>query len=347
MLNKTATTRKTLILSIKNVIFFAGFLIILSGVTIAAHLYISKSHPSAPESVSENAQLPPSPLTVIRENKFKLINRLYLFEVKTESERYTDLKLELSQIINKYKEKGTVQTASVYCRDIADGSWMSVDGDRQYMPGSMMKVPIMIYFLGMEQEHKGILNKELLYEKPKQNFPSQVYKGDSILSGKRYKIVDLLRYMIVESDNNATHLLSNNLESTSYRKIFTDLEIPPDEINDLNYRISAIEYSKFFIVLYNATYLHRNHSEAALELLADCKLNEGITKPLPKGTVVAHKFGECGRDNDMMFADGGIIYLKNKPYILTIMTQGSLIQDQTDLVSELSEHVYHFMLNNQ
>jgi hypothetical protein len=139
--------------------------------------------------------------------------------------------------------------------------------------------------------------------------------------------------------------LSKNLESDPFRKIFTDLEIPPDEINDVNYQINTKEYSKFLMVLYNATYLHRNASEEALELLAKSKFNGGISRLLPSGTIVAHKFGECGRDDDMTFSESAIIYLKNNPYLLTIMTKGSLLQDQTDLVSELSGEVFRFMSN--
>jgi beta-lactamase class A len=151
--------------------------------------------------------------------------------------------------------------------------------------------------------------------------------------------------MIVESDNNATHLLARNLESDPFRRVFTDLDIPPDEINDVNYQISAKEYSRFLMVLYNATYLHRDASEKALELLSKSKFNNGITKMLPPGTVVAHKFGECGRDNDMTFGESALIYLKNRPYLLTIFTKGSQIQDQTSLVSELSSDIYQFMSN--
>jgi beta-lactamase class A len=344
-MKKTNTTGKFFRISRRTIIFYAVFLILLSGLTIAAHIYIDKSHLHKTETVSVDNSGCPSSFTIVRENDKKLISRLYLADIETESSKYSTLKLELSRMILSYTEKGTVQTASVYCRNMNDGSWMSIDGDKLYMPGSLMKVPIMIYFLMMEQEHKGILNRELLYEKPKQNFPSQVYRGDSILSGRKYKIADLLRYMIVESDNNATHLLSKNLESDPFRKIFTDLEIPPDEINDVNYQINTKEYSKFLRVLYNATYLHRNASEEALELLAKSKFNGGISRPLPPGTIVAHKFGECGRDDDMTFSESAIIYLKNKPYLLTIMTKGSLLQDQTDLVSELSGEVFRFMSN--
>jgi hypothetical protein len=342
-MKKTDTRQKSFRINKQTVLLFAGILLFISGLTIAAHIYIDRSHRQTTETVSKGDPECPSSFILIRENGNELINRLYFADSETQSSKYDALRVDLSRKILEYTGKGTVHAASVYCRDLTDGSWMGIDGDRPYLPGSLMKVPIMIYFLMMDQEHKLNLNNELLYEKPKQAFPSQVYKGDSILSGRKYKISELLKYMIVESDNNATHLLSKHLESDPFRKIFTDLQVHPDEINDVNYQINVKEYSRFFMVLYNATYLHRNPSENALELLSKCKFNNGITKLLPPGTIVARKFGECGRNDDMMFGEGGIIYLKNKPYLLTIFTQGSLIQDQTDLVSELSADVYGFM----
>ncbi|MGA3012495.1 MAG: serine hydrolase [Bacteroidales bacterium] len=344
-MRKNKTTQNTFRISRKAAFLLTGILICILGLTIAVHVYIDKIKPRAAEVPLNNDSGCPAALTVIRANDNKLINRLYFEESPTESSKFNVLKIDLSRIIFQYTGKGSVQSTSVYCKDLTDGSWMSIDGDRRFLPGSMTKVPIMIYYLMMKQLHKIELNKELLYVKPKQNFPSQVFKGDSILDGRKYTISELLKYMIVESDNNATHLLARNLESEPFRRIFTDLEIPPDEINDVNYQISAKEYSRFLMVLYNATYLHRDASEKALELLTKCKFNSGITKMLPTGTVVAHKFGECGRDNDITFGESAIIYLKDRPYLLTILTYGSQILDQTSLVSELSADIYHFMSN--
>jgi hypothetical protein len=48
----------------------------------------------------------------------------------------------------------------------------------------------------------------------------------------------------------------------------------------------------------------------------------------------------------MDFSESAIIYLKTGPYLITVMTNGTQIQDQTDLVSKLSDKVYHYMLKS-
>jgi len=285
-------------------------------------------------------------INLLHENGKALTKPLLLVVVGEESAKYNSLKGKITATIHEWQNKGAVQSVSVYLKDLNDASWMSIDGDKAYMPGSLIKVPIMLYFLKQEEEHPGTLNKSIFFEKPKHYFPTQEYKGDSILPGKSYKISELLKYMIVESDNYSTNLLSRQLDADQFRKVFTELNIPPDEINDLNYAISPRDYSKFFRILYNATYLDQNLSEYGLNLLTQCKFKDGIVKKLPPGTVVAHKFGERGINEMMDFSESAIIYKDNNPYSLTIMTKGTTVGQQTDLVSEISEEVFHGLNDN-
>jgi hypothetical protein len=135
-------------------------------------------------------------------------------------------------------------------------------------------------------------------------------------------------------------LLSRQIKPDKFRKLFNDLEIPPDEINDVSYVISPREYSKFFRVLYNASYLNPELSEYALNLLSEYRFKDGIAKKLPAGIIVAGKFGERGFNEVMDFSESAIVYKGNNPYSLTIMTKGISVDQQTELVSELSQEVY-------
>lgn len=327
-----------------SLVIFTAIFIVISAITIIIHLSIYKSHHSSTASAAAtgiSTDDPPA-MSLIRGNGLKLISKLYLADIETESPKFQGMKSGLTGIINQAKN-GPVKSVSVYFRDLADGSWMSINGDNLFYPGSLIKVPIMIYYLNEEREHKGTLDKEFTYVKPKEVFPSQIYKGDSILNGRKYKISELLRYMIVESDNNATNLLSQNLKNDPFCKIFNDLGIPPDKINDVDYKISARNYSKFFRILYSSTYLPRTYSEYALELLSQSKFNNGISRNLPKDITVAHKFGESGRNSEMDFSETAIVYRDNGPYLITVMTEGTDAKKQADLVSKISDEVYRFL----
>lgn len=320
-----------------------GIFIVISVVTVLIHLQISKATHTSTATATNSAVSTDDPpaMNLIRGNDLKLINKLYLADLEKESSKFQSLKADLNGMISQ--AGGPVKSVAVYFRDLTDGSWMSINGDNLFYPGSLIKVPILIYYLKEEREHKGTLEKELVYTKPKQFFPSQIFKGDSILNGRKYKISELLKYMIVESDNNATHLLSQNMKNDPFCKIFSDLEIPPDRINDVDYKISARNFSKFFRVLYSSTYLSRRYSEYALELLAQSKFDLGISRNLPKDIVIAHKFGESGRNFDMDFSETAIVYRDNGPYLLTVMTEGTDAKKQADLVSKISDKVYGFL----
>lgn len=97
--------------------------------------------------------------------------------------------------------------------------------------------------------------------------------------------------MITNSDNEAKELLIQDIDETFLQKVYTEIGI--NTAGDLTKDfISVKDYSGFFRLLYNATYLNRDLSEKALKILSKTNFDKGITAGLPKGITVAHKFGE-------------------------------------------------------
>jgi beta-lactamase class A len=92
--------------------------------------------------------------------------------------------------------------------------------------------------------------------------------------------------------------------------------------------------------IYNATYLTIDDSEYAAELLNKCEFNDGIRKGVPVSVKMAHKFGESGTPVDKQLHESAIVYLKDKPYMLTVMTKGKDNATLSKLISEISAVVY-------
>ena len=61
------------------------------------------------------------------------------------------------------------------------------------------------------------------------------FHSKEIQLGKRYKIRELLEYMISYSDNNATALLNNNLNPKVLQKLFADLNLEVPDSNAMHY----------------------------------------------------------------------------------------------------------------
>ena len=272
---------------------------------------------------------------------YSYIKPLMFVDDECEGDNLATSKQEVNEIIQNYKSLQGVISASVYIRDYKEGTWTSVNEDEQYEPGSLFKVPILIAYLKTEEIQPGTLDKELSFDHPFAMDKNVAFKSKSIQLGQKYKVRELLKYMITYSDNNATALLNNNLKPEVLTKLFAGLGLQIPDIKASHYYFTAKQYSLFMRALYNASYLSIDHSEFAAELLSTCEFKDGIVNGIPKETKIAHKFGESGTPQEMQLHESAIVYLKDKPYLITIMTKGKDNKTLSKLISEISAIVYN------
>ena len=194
---------------------------LLMVISLSLNVYFTTKRQHSSDAKGKEKMTPIMPLTnYIREQPSSkyLIHPLLLVDFNQESPDYAQLKWEVTRTIQEWEKDGKIKSASVYFASLNNMKWMGIGCEEQYLPGSLMKVPILIYYLKQEQVHPGVLNTEFVYERPKSNFPLQTYRGDSIIPGRKYKVSELLRYMIAESDNNATYVLSMHMTRMSIVK---------------------------------------------------------------------------------------------------------------------------------
>ena len=274
---------------------------------------------------------------------YSYVKPLMFVDDECEGDNLAIAKQDINAIIDNYKTTQGVLAASVYLRDFNSGSWTAINDDIQYEPGSLFKVPILIAYLKMNEIKPGTLDKELLFNQSFAINKNVAFSSKSIQLGRVYKIKELLRYMISYSDNNATALLNNNLKPEILTKLFADLNLDIPDIREQHYYFTAKNYSLFMRAIYNASYLSIDNSEFAAELLGTCNFNGGIVSGIPTGIKIAHKFGESGTPIEMQLHESAIVYIKDKPYLLTIMTKGKDNTTLLKLISEISSKVYSKM----
>jgi beta-lactamase class A len=267
---------------------------------------------------------------------YEYIKPLEYAEPENESALYSSFKTKVETFVAEKKKAGLLNNASVYLRDFKKGNWMSFQGKMPFHPGSLIKVPILISYLKFEEHRPGILKAPVTFEAG-QYIPSQSYNSKQIEVGKTYTIKELLEYMIKYSDNNATFLLKKNLDVAQFKKTYDNVGLTVPNIMDVNYSLSAEDFSVFLKVLFNAGYLSIANSEYALKLLTECDFKDGFVKGLPAGTPVAHKFGEWGDGGaNHELHESGIIYIDDDAYILTVMTSGKSIPELAKTIQEIS-----------
>lgn len=332
---------KSLFLKKLSVAYIFAIVVFSIGITFIITSYLDKKENE--KKIAEN--LNNCKYDIKRLDGFNFVKPLMFVDDECEGDNLAITKQEITQVIENYKTTQNVSSASVYIKDYYDVSWTSINSDEKFEPGSLFKVPILIAYLKMEEQIPGTLNKELLF---KQNFSINkdvAFKSKSIVLGQKYKVSELLKYMISYSDNNATGLLNNNLDLNILIKLFSDLGLKKPDFSAQHYYFTTRQYSLFMRALYNASYLNINNSEFAVKLLSTCEFKEGILKGLPKDVKIAHKFGESGNTQEIQLHESAIVYLKDKPYLITVMTKGKDNKILSKLIADISTITFKNLSN--
>jgi beta-lactamase class A len=277
---------------------------------------------------------------ILVEDEYKLIKPLAFVEFTKEDTLLLGIKNKVLDYIEEKQREGAITSASGYVRNLNHHQDVRINPSEVYFPGSLMKIPILITFLKASEREESLLNKQVTFSMPYDNLPFQNIKSSGIQLGQSYSIKQLLEYMITHSDNNATALLSENIPFEKIVHVFENLQLPYPDKTKPDYGITLKDYSRFFRVLFNASYLSWENSEFALDLLTKTDYNNGIIKGVEKGVVVAHKFGERNSDGVQQLHEVGIVYLKDRPYLIGLMTKGNDIKKMEPVLSDISKIVY-------
>ncbi|MFM7729712.1 MAG: serine hydrolase [Flavobacteriales bacterium] len=313
------------------------------------------SYPSATREKATVASTAESPIEVLhkecdqleiyRESNQELIRPFLLMDEECESPSLAILKEKIIQKINTYKTEKRITRSSVFFKYLNSLQWLGVDAHELYYPGSLNKVPMMIHIMKQSEENSKTLTEVLpLVKAPamEQIVPSNAQLDPT----KGYYVNDLLRMMIVRSDNDAAATLAQKVNVSAYGLMFNELGLTALTGNskDWNYQISAKDYSKFLRVLYNSTYLNRKNSIYCLDMLNHTEYKNGFLRFLPESQKCAHKFGErFTKGETTQFHESGIFYLGGKSYVLTVMTEGYSADVLQQLLAEISKICYDYV----
>ncbi len=94
-------------------------------------------------------------------------------------------------------------------------------------------------------------------------------------------------------------------------------------------------------MLFTSSYLQRQDSQILLKLLSQTSFKEFLSSGLPDSVLFSHKYGEDAGDN--IYSDSGIVYLQNRPYMLTVMFHGINRDSAKVLMKQVSGDVYGYM----
>lgn len=279
---------------------------------------------------------------------FAYIDPLIGFDVAQQYfPEFQSLKSSLENFVSSQEGYGKDLSVSLYLRNVENGHWFGINEDDNFNPGSLMKIPIMITYLKEAETNPEIFNKKIFYSSADANDQSEVENPlkSKLIKNKDYSVQELIANMIINSDNEAMNLLVNNVDKNYLSEVFFDfgIQLPKDS----QYSMSPKVFSRFLRRLYNATYLNREFSEKALQLLTETTYVKGIVAGIPSPISIAHKYGERGiyQGNKLVgveLHECGIIYYPGKPLLLCIMTKGNNREVLESILSGIAKIINDF-----
>lgn len=283
-----------------------------------------------------------------RQKGFQYISPLLYCETSpAESNNFTkDLSSELEQYITENQNNALVQNVSVYFRIPDFGDWIGINESEKYTPASLLKIPTMMVYYREAALDPTVLSKKLKFEEDYGNDMENLKPTNEMKKGEEYTVDDLINRMIANSDNSAKNLLSLNINADEFYSIFEEVGIGRLDYQKTEDFMDVKQYASFFRILYNASYLTREMSEKALNLLIKVEFDKGIAAGLPRTIQVAHKFGErsYGINNVKQLHDCGIVYVPQHPYILCVMTRGNSFENLQKIIATISSKTYEAVI---
>lgn len=267
------------------------------------------------------------------------------------SPEYDSLFEDIRTVITSAQQDNKIKSASVFFRDMGPSKGFIINGDEQYSPASLLKVPTMMSYLKISETKPAVLSGEAAYSGARDSNTQEYFKSPTQLTPGTYSVTTLIKHMILYSDNNAAEALIDYLNNTGNSgglvQLFYDLGVSKIDLSSDFITIRA--YALFFRVLYNATYLNRENSEEALSLLSQTDFTDGLRAGITDKIDIGHKFGEFtlkkpgGAVIKRELHDCGIVYYPKHPYLLCVMTKGDDFNNLKAVIAGISRHAYSFM----
>jgi len=228
---------------------------------------------------------------------------------------------------------------SVVVEDLKNGKKESFNGNKVYGAASLYKLWVMAETF--RQIQNGTLSKnETLSEDINtlnKDFDISTESAE-LTEGKITSTVrDALKQMITISHNYSALLLIKRVGLSNVAKFLLKNGFINSHIGGIP-TSTAEDIAAFFEKLYKGELANTKYTQEMLDLLKAQKLNGKLPKYLPKEIVIAHKTGEI----NYLSHDAGIIYTKNKDYIIVVLSESNYPPGAVERIAQISKAVFDY-----
>jgi beta-lactamase class A len=190
--------------------------------------------------------------TDIREfnSRYRFVRPLLSCGVDTDitNDQASSLESELKKVVEVHETAGDVSDVSVYFKDF-HGPWVGVNETESFSPGSLLKVPLAMSVYRKAEADPSFLRRTFAYS-GEEAANDEFFKATPLAKGS-YTVEELVSEMLMQSDNNAAHVLANTVGTADFQATYDSLGVqkPPAEGGD--YTTTTKAYASFFYILYS------------------------------------------------------------------------------------------------
>ncbi|MCI5058835.1 MAG: class A beta-lactamase-related serine hydrolase [Flavobacteriales bacterium] len=276
--------------------------------------------------------------------KAELSRKKVLVKKRKDTHLNKTLNKRISRVISEHLEDTNLTHISLYVENLTTGEYLGYEETERYIPASLMKVITMMNVLKNAETNPKSLQTKLIIPELNYTDADSIRMKNNLIAGRMYPVNEIMEEMIVHSDNIAsTTLFTYADQMREWHYLFRDLNISMsrDTIRKQS-SISPIEYVKVFKSLYEASYLSKEMSDYALELLSGTSYQNGLRAGISSNVRIANKYGQrqYSFNDEKELHDCGIVYYPNAHYLICVMTRGNDFEKQEAAVAQLSELVF-------
>lgn len=278
----------------------------------------------------------------VRENsQYEFINPLLECNINFNYYNPNNVSQKIEKYITEQIEWKNIADIGYYVRLLKNGATFGYNQDAEFVPASLIKVPLWIAVLKNISMYD--LDEEVMLDF--ENFESQQrnFWQDKLKNNSTYTLRDMISQMLINSDNIAATGFLSYIWIDKIYNVYNHFWLKNlDFEQDDSVKISPKNYASFFRVLYNASYLSREESEYMLGLLAQSNFKIWLRWLLPDAVKIANKFWERHILDtwEKQIHDCGIVFLEKQPYVICIMTKWNDFDKQIKIIQNISKIVY-------
>ncbi|MBI5221899.1 MAG: serine hydrolase [Candidatus Magasanikbacteria bacterium] len=250
-----------------------------------------------------------------------------------------DLVINVQPLRDEFNMLEKNKNVSVYFEALNTGANISVNKDEEFFPASLIKVPLVMAVVKKIERGEWRWDTKIKLTEADRNKDFGALWQQPV--GTLFTIEELVKQVLVNSDNTAYFILLNNLDPNELLSVQNHLGLYDFISNDLG--ISAKKYAPILRSLFSATYLSVEDSEKILNWMSESNFNDYLAGGMPPATKFSHKIGV--EDGKKIYLDAGIVYLPNRPYILIVMVKNYDANQADAIMHDVSQRVYDYMSN--